>query len=361
MSNATPSFLGQRGGAGDVTANWLEIFTGEVLTAYEIARYMSGKVRSRAISGGTSAKFAATYRANARIHIPGSEILGQTIQGNDINVFLDDLTIADVFVAKIDELKNEYDVRAPYAQALGDAMGLYEDRIISSCIVNAARTTTPLFVGDGAGTQLVDNVALSGTSDFTASGSDLISGLNLAKQSLDVLNVPVDRLPLYAMLRPAAWYLIANSDKNINRLFNGGDSTLARQVLKTVSDIEVMKSNAPLFGYNATVYNSSTNATGVVSNADPVVIGTTTPAAASLPQGIPLPGNYPTKYQNDQRKTTGIVWVEAAAAILNLLGLEMETAWDTRRQGTLMIAKKAFGADKLRVKCAVELQHSANY
>jgi hypothetical protein len=42
--------------------------------------------------------------------------------------------------------------------------------------------------------------------------------------------------------------------------------------------------------------------------------------------------------------------------MLELLGITMETVWDTRRQGTLMLAKQALGAGTLRAKCAVELQ-----
>lgn len=356
MADANVSHLGQIQGTGALDALWLTIFAGEVLTAFEIAVKLKDKVRTRSIKGAKSAQFPATYRVNTRYHTPGTEILGQDVQANQVLVTLDDLVVSDTFIAEIEELKNQYEVRSIYANEHGRSQALFYDRVISDTLVASARNTTELFPGDGAGQTLVDNVAVSTSADFTASGDDLISGVNAAKQVLDVKQVPVETMPVYALFKPAQWYLVANSDKNINRFYNDGDASLHRQSLRTVSDIQIIKSIAPLFGYNVTTFNASTNATGIVATSDPPVPGTNAPAAASLPYGQAIQANYPTKYQNDQTKTVGLVWVEAAAAMLNLLGITMESVWDPRRQGTLMIAKQAIGAAPLRSKCVVELQ-----
>ena len=356
MTDANVSHLGQIQGQGALDALWLKVFAGEVLTAFEIAVKLKGKVRTRSISGAKSATFPATFRVNTRNHVPGTEILGQTIQANEVVIALDDLVISDTFVAKIEELKNYYDVSATYSTEHGRAQALYYDRVISNVLVQSARNSTELFTGDGHGTVLKDQPDIGASADFTASGADLISGLNLAKQRLEENQVPVELMTVNAVVKPAQWYLIANSDKALNRFYSDGSNNINKQVLRTVSDIEIIKSVAPLFGYNATVYNSSTNATGIVANVDPPVIGTNTPAATLLPYGQYLPFNYPTKYMTDQTKTVGLVWVEPAAGMLELMGITMETAWDVRRQGTLMLAKQALGADVLRAKCAVELQ-----
>lgn len=358
MSDATVTRLGQIQNAGATDALWLKIFAGEVITAFEIAVKLRDKVRTRSIRGAKSAQFPATFRANTRYHTPGTEIVGDLIQQNEVVITLDDMLISDVFVAQIDELKNHYDVRAPFAMELGRAQALAYDRSVSNTLVQAARTSTELFTGDGKGTILKDQPDIGASADFAASGADLISGFNLAKQRLEENQVPVELMTVNAVIKPAQWYLVANSDKALNRFYSDGSNNLQKQVLRTVSDIEIVKSIAPLFGYNVSVYNSSTNATGIITNATDAstVIGTNTPSAANLPYGQFLPYNYPTKYQSDQTKTVGLVWVEPAVAMLNLLGLTMETAWDVRRQGTLMLAKSAIGAGVLRQKCAVELQ-----
>lgn len=356
MADANVSHPGQILGTGATDALWLTIFAGEVLTAFEIAVQLKDKVRTRTISGAKSAQFPATFRVNTRYHTPGTEILGQNVLANQVLVTLDDMVVSDTFIAEIEELKNQYEVRSIYAMEHGRSQALFYDRIISNTLVAAARDTTELFVGDGAGSSLTDQTDVGASADFTASGEDLISGINLAKQRLDINQVPVETMPVYSVLKPVQWYLVANSDKNINRFYNDGKASLQRQVLTTVSDIQIIKSIAPLFGYNVSTYNASTNATGIVAASDPPVPGTNVPAAASLPYGQAIQANYPSKYQTDQTKTVGLVWVEPAAAVLNLLGITMESVWDPRRQGTLMIAKQALGAGKLRSKCVVELK-----
>lgn len=348
MADATPTRTGQLNGTGDTQAGWLKVFGGEVLTAYETAVRLKPTVRTRTIATGRSAQFPATWDAVARYHTPGSEINGQTILNNEVTVTLDDLLIADVFVALIDELKTHWDVRGPYAEALGRALALFEDRQIAQTVVAAARGAS-LFTGDTGGT-IVTQANVSGTADFGASGSDLISALNLGKQRMDEAEVPVDTMPINAVLRPVQWYLIANSDKNLNRDFNQEGASIARQVLKTVSDIMIWKSNAPLFGFNATPYNASTNPTGIVAATAGGPIGTPAPRHGGLPF------DYPTKYQYDLRNTRGLMWAEPAVAYLSLLGLTMEAEYDVRRQGTLMLAKMACGMGPLRTKCAVELR-----
>ena len=359
MADANVSHLGQIQGTGALDALWLTIFAGEVLTAFEIAVKLKDKVRTRSIKGAKSAQFPATFRVNTRYHTPGSEILGQDVQANQMLVTLDDLVISDIFIAEIEELKNQYEIRSIYANEHGRSQALFYDRVIANTLVASARNTAELFTGDGAGTSITDQPNISASADFTSSGDDLISGVNAAKQQLDVNQVPVETMPVWALFKPAQWYLVANSDKNINRFYNDGDASLHRQSLRTVSDIQIIKSIAPLFGFNVTTFNASTNATGIVSTAPsgtPDTYGTTCPVQASLPYGQAIQSNYPTKYQSDQSKTVGLVWVEAAAAMLNLLGITMESVWDPRRQGTLMIAKQAIGAAPLRSKCVVELK-----
>lgn len=335
MSAATPSRVGQIQAQGATDALWLKIFSGEVLTAYETAKKLKPTVRVRQIANGKSAQFPATFNATADYHTPGAEILGNAIQHNEIIVTLDDMLISNAFVALIDELKNHYDVRAPYAEALGRALALLEDRTIAQNIAVAARDTVELFTGDGSGSRVVE--ADIATSDFDADGADLVTALNLAKQALDERDVPVDTLQVHSVVKPAQWYLIANTDRNLNRDY-GAQSTFGQQSLRTVSDINIYKSNAPLFEVNVTASGGG----GIVGAGGETRV----------------PAGFPTKYHADLTQTRGLVWCEPAVAYLQLLGLQMEQGWDMRRQGTLMLAKMAIGMGKLRSKCAVEIAKS---
>jgi len=341
MANANPSRVGQNNLSGATDDLFLDVFGGEVLTAFETAVKFKDKVRTRTITEGRSARFPAVYRAVGQYHTPGAEITGQNIPHTEISLTVDDLLIADAFVAQIDELRNHYDVRGPYAAELGRALALVYDRMVSMSILKAARGAE-LFTGDGAGGKIIQTDVASGA-DFAASGADLWHAMGLAVQTLDEKDVPVDMVPVYGAVLPAQFYLMAQDSMNIDRDF-GGQGSVQTNTLSNAFGVNVIKSNALLFGKDVTAYDGTTNTDGLVGKPDDVKYG--------------LPANFPTKYQADLSGATApvaLVWTDAAAAMLQVLGLQMEAGWDMRRQGTLMIAKLAAGGGALRSKCAVEI------
>lgn len=312
MSDATVSRLGLKQGGSDANELFLKTFTGEVLTAFETKVKLKDKHRTRVITSGQSAQFPATFKASARYHTPGTEITGQVIPHSEVVITLDDMLISDVFVAKIDELKNHYDVRAPYSKELGDALALFYDKNVARNLVLASRGAA-LFTGDQGGGSLTQAA-------FATDATVLIDGLADATQAMEEKDVPVEDYPIYAAFKPAQWYLMAADEKNINKDYQGEGS--ARQlVLTTMSGVNIVKSNAFPWGVN----DSANSA-------------------------------IPAKYRATFANTIGVVWIEAAAGTLQLMGLEFEEAWDTRRQGTLMLAKMAVGHGTLRTKCAIELK-----
>lgn len=342
MSNATPSRLGQNQLAGSTDALFLEVFGGEVLTAFEMAVKFRDKVRHRTLTEGVSARFPAVYKAAGSYHTPGAEILGQNIPHTEIVLSVDDLLIADSFVAQIDELRNHYDVRGPYAAELGRALALVYDRMVSMTLIKAARGGE-LFTGDGAGGSVQES-DIDAAADFATSGADLWAAMGRSVQILDEKDVPVDDTTVYGAVLPAQWYLMAQDTMNIDRDF-GGQGSVQKNVLTNAFGVSVMKSNALLFGRDVTIYDGTTNPDGLVGKPNDVKYG--------------LPAGFPTKYQADLSGTArpyGIVWTEAAAAMLDVLGVQLEAEWDIRRQGTLMVAKMAAGGGALRNKCAVEIK-----
>lgn len=311
MANATANRLGQVQNAGAVDALFLKVFAGEVLEAFDTTVQTLDKHRVRDIASGKSASFPAIYKATTEYHAVGTEITGSNIPHNEIVVEVDDKLISHVFVGDVDEMKNHYNVRGPYAAELGHAVALAFDRNVSRTVLRSARGPA-LFTGDQGGSALTN-------ANYGTDANVLIQGINDAKMTMDEKDVPVDTMAVYAMLKPAQWYLIANSDKNVNR--DTGESSINRQILRTISDVQIIKSNAVRYG--------------VDESGDTSVLA---------------------KYRVNQATTMGLVWTEAAAATVRLLNLQLEQGYDLRRQGDLMIAKLVVGSDPLRTKCAVELK-----
>jgi hypothetical protein len=312
MTAATVSRLGQADQLGDVTALFLKVFAGEVLTAFETNTILKELTRQRAITSGKSASFPAIYKASAAYHTPGAEIVGTQISHNEVVVSIDDLLIADAFIANIDEAMNHYDVRSPYSSELGLALALAYDKNVGRNIVRAARGAA-LFSGDTGGSQIVD-------ADGDTSATSLAGSIWTGKQTLEESDVPVDSTQVNCTLKPAQWYLLAQEPTLVLNHDIGGEGSYARGSFEMIGGVVISKSNA-------------------------LPWGTDDSANAAIPAD----------YRVNMSNTVGTVFTEAAAATVQLMGLGMESEYDIRRQGTLMVAKYAVGHGPLLNKCAVEI------
>ncbi len=313
MANATVSRLGQADLSGDVKALFLKVFAGEVITAFETSTILKPLTRQRVISSGKSAQFPAIYKASASYHTPGEEIVGQNIRHNEIVISIDDLLVADAFIANIDEAMNHYDVRSPYSQELGLALALAYDKNVARNIIRAARGAA-LFTGDTGGSALTD-------ADSDTSATSLAGSFWTAKQTMEEADVPVESTPVQAVVKPAQWYLLAQEPTLVLNRDVDGDGSYSRGSFSMIGGINVSKSNALPWGVNDTANT-----------------------------------NIPAAYRINMATTTAAVFTEAAAATVQLMGLGMESEYDIRRQGTLMVAKYAVGHGPLLNKCAVEIK-----
>jgi hypothetical protein len=310
MSNATPSRLGQALATGDAKALFLKVFAGEVLAAFAEVNVMLGRHMVRAIQSGKSAQFPATWKGTASYHTVGAEILGGSIEHNEKVINIDDLLISPVFIANIDEAMNHYDVRSIYSAECGMALSNTFDKNVLQVGVLAARATSNFDNLGFGGTKITDANFKSAT--LATKAEALAEGIYKAAETLDTKDVPdAER---YAVLRPAEYYALVQSAKAINRDF-GGRGSYAEGNVMVIAGVEVVKSN-------------------------------------HLPSTLVNTG--PTAYQGDFTQTIGLVMHKSAVATVKLIDLAIESSYDIRRQGTLIVAKYAVGHGILRPESAVE-------
>lgn len=312
MANATVSRVGQIQAAGDVKALFLKVFAGEVLTAFETQVILKAKTRQRTITSGKSAQFPATFQASGGYHTPGTEIVGRAIEHNEVVISIDDLLISDVFIANIDEAMNHYDVRAPYTTEMGRYLAKFYDANVARNIFRAANGGA-LFAGDTGGSQVI-------SANARTVALDLAGAIWDSKQALEERDVPVDTMTVDAALLPAQWYLLAQEPTLIMNRDVDGDGSYSKGQFSLIGGVQVSKSN-------------------------------------NLPWGVDDTANaaLPTDYRVNMTNTVGTVFVESAAATVQLMGLAMESEYDIRRQGTLLVGKYAVGHGPLRNKSAVEI------
>ena len=327
MTNATASRLGLVNNSGTAyEALFLKVFSGEVLTAFSENNVFSDALHTvRTISSGKSAQFPVTGTASAAYHTPGNLLTGGAILHNEKVINIDDLLIAQTFVANIDELMNHYDVRAIYASELGKALAKRYDQNVAKTIANASRASTTLTGGSG-GTVLT--LASGNTASANVTGDELAAAIYDIAQAFDERDIPkTDR---FVVLPPAEyWKLPESATRTINTDFNpGGNGSFASGTVHQIAGMPVIMSN------NVPQTNVGSNPSG--SN---------------------------NTYSGDDSKTIGLVFHKSAVGTVKLLDMTTEISgndYQVMYQGTLMVAKYALGHGTLRPEAAATIKLSAS-
>lgn len=307
MTDVNVSRLGQVNHAGSATALFLKIFGGEVMTRFRTKCVFRERHMVRSIAHGQSAQFPFIGGTTAAYHTPGTELIGDSIDHAEKVITLDDLLVSHKYIAKIDELKNHYDVRGPYAAEMADALAQQYDKNVAQNIILASRAAHPI-------TSITLPTRSNVDANYRVDGEALAAGIFLGAQKLDEMNAPdEDR---YVGVLPAQYYLLVQTTKVINKDWGGAGVYADGKVLK-VANVGIVKTN-------------------------------------NLPQTNVNTG--PTAYQGDFTNTAAVVWQKRAAGTLQLLDLATEASWQANKRAMLLIAEYAVGHGWLRPDCAFELK-----
>jgi hypothetical protein len=357
MAVTKTSFTGQIAGAGtplsydNNNALFLKVFSGEVLQAFETATVMKPLHTIRTISSGKSAQFPLTGIADAKYHKPGDDLMTDgsyvsAIQHAEKTIQIDDLLTATTFIDKLDEAKNHYDVRSIYSTELGRALARTMDKNLIGVALNTAATWSAAtgaaingVIGGHSGSTLITNTSLGAAADagnITVGTNEVgikafVSEMfNMAAQ-FDTKNVPSE--DRYVVLTPTSYYRIVNSDAGkdlINRDYNPDPSnSFVNAQIASVAGFRMIRSNiaAQVFGVNVAAVGSANNAATFV------------------------PGHRNT-YTGNFTRVKALCFQKQAFGTVKLLDLAMESEYEIRLQGHLMVAKYAMGHGSLRHDCA---------
>ena len=310
MSNAVVSRLGQVNGANDVNALFLKVWSGEVLATFQRENKMLGMTNVRTISSGKSAQFPVIGTTSASYHTPGNEILGTSVKHAEKTINIDDLLVSSAFIANIDEAKNHYDVRSTYTSEMGRALANTVDKNLLQLAVLSAQASATITGGNG-GTQITD-------ADANTNATSLIASIFECAQALDEKDVPSE--DRFCVVKPDIYYQIVQNDKILNRDFGAnGNGVYSDGTVIKVAGINIVKSNTAV-----TAYADNSSAVSGTNNT----------------------------YNVDAQYVVATVFHKSAIGTVKLMDLGMESEYDLRRQGSLMVAKMALGHGILRPESA---------
>lgn len=317
MANINDAILsrpGQNNKTGDVDALFLKVFSGEVLTAFEEVNIMKELHKMRTITNGKSAAFPVMGKANARYHMKGTAILGSNqIATSERVIAIDDLLIADVAIYDLEDAMNHYDVRQEYSKQLGYALAREFDQKTMRVACLAARTA-PIIDDEPGGS------VIKGGPTLATDGEVLAEALFSCAQIWDEKDVlDWERA---VVVRPAQYYMLAQTTKVLNRDWGGAGVYADGKVLK-VAGVQILKSN------------------NVPSTKIDAVI----------------PGEK-NDYLGDFTDTVAIALQREAIGTVKLKDLTVQQSghdFNVMYQSTLMVGRYAMGHGVLRPGCAIEL------
>lgn len=312
-TDLTLSYPGQANKTGQTDVLFMKVFTGEVLTAFAERNVMKDLHRVRTIDHGKSASFAVTGKAEARYHTPGTAILGNNkIAANERVINIDDLLIADVAIYDLDDAKNHYDVRQEYSKQLGWALAREFDRKTMRVGILAARSAG--IIADEPGGSII-----KGGPNVETDGEVLAEAMFCCAQLWDEKDIVDWERTL--IVRPAQYYLLAQTTKVLNRDW-GGMGVYADGTVLKVAGVQIIKSN-------------------------------------NLPNGVvdAVTGENNT-YSGDFSNTVALGLQKEAIGTVKLKDLSVEKSgadFHVMYQSTLMVGKYAMGHGILRPGCAIEI------
>jgi N4-gp56 family major capsid protein len=316
MSNATISSIGQVNSSGTADALFLKVFSNEVLSQFVRENQMLGMSTVRTIQNGKSSSFPVTGTVASSFHTAGNEITGQAIKHNEKVINLDDMLLADAFVAEVEELKSHYDVRSEYARQMASALSNTVDKHLLSLAILASKASATI-TGTNGGDEITD-------ADANTNATSLISSVFEAIQKLDEKNVPSEGR--VCIVAPDQYYQLANVDKLVNRDFSKDNGDFGKGTILSIGGVPVVKSNTAVgvFGTDLSSAISGTNNT----------------------------------YTGDFSNHYAVVMHRSAIGTVKRKDLVMESTYDPRRIGTLMTARMLMGSGILRPESAVSIKTS---
>ena len=325
MANATPVSVGRVNAAGAEDALFLKVFAGEVLTSFDRASKTGGQEMVRSISSGKSATFPVMGRIDAAYHTAGAEITGSDVKHNEKVITINDLLTSSVFLSNIEEAKNHWDVRSAYSAEIGRALAFVKDKHVLQTIGLASQANANVSDSGYAAGSTVTNTDIANATAATGANGFITALFDCAK-NLDNNYVPSEGRKCF--LTPEMYYKLANATNAINVDFSGRGSIAEGKVTK-IAGIELV--SMPHFVKDD------------VGTSD-VDAGQT--ATGGTPQSVNL-----TNYE-------GLVSHPSAVGTVKLMDLAVESEYDIRRQGTLMVAKYAMGHGVLRPEAAVGIKEA---
>jgi hypothetical protein len=386
---------------------FLRVFSGEVMQAFKRATVFRDTIMSKTLTNGKSMTFPRLGRALGRYHTPGTPVIGtgNRIAEAEREIYVDDLYLADVFVYVLDELKESFAHRAPYATALGEALAQKYDRNICKVLFSAAADLGSV---DDAWSKTLEAVtvasvdAAASTVTLSAAGSSALGVGKVIYMQLDdggvfsgtITAVSTAVYTISTGSYPPGWLsriVIGSTPWTLKKLdvgssitgidvsgSAGSDNIVAAlfQAVQTLTEKDVPVGNLTCVVTPETYFKVVQSSRAVNTDFNPGGNGSYASGTVARIAGLPLRmsnnlaklaaegqasrelGERNPGYAPNMTKAIGVVYDRSAAGSVILKGIESQVTGaevEALYQGTVLISRMACGHGALRPEACCSL------
>lgn len=323
---SSPSRIGQGQHVSDDRNLFLKMFGGEVLAAFQERVLTLDKHRTQSVSAGKSFQFPKTWKASSQYLTAGQEMLGNTIETDEVTITIDGLLVSFTEIWDLDAKMAHFDVTGEFSSELGRELARAFDKNVMRAMILSAR---------GAGTagwnnagNIQENAALVAAPTTDAQKKAWFDAVLAANEQLFAKDVGSD-VPRYMVVPKAVFNGLRYAKDGGEFLVANRDFSAANYGIENAK--EVLEIDGVYIMPQRTIPNTD-------ERVDPNVYAS---------------------YQAAYDTTTGIMWCPDAVGTVKLIDVNMETERDARRKTDFMVASMAVGTGALRNECAVEFRTGA--
>lgn len=225
-------------------ANALEVYYGQVLTAFERKNVFLDLVTVKTIQSGSSVSIPVIGQGSEtdiKTHVPGTDLTMASIPVKERVINIDALEYFAMAVDKFEEKILHFETRGELAKQAGEALSVKIDKKVATTILLATQTSGTIggSIVQADGTEVNNDTIDTGTSP-KAKGNALIEAVFTLSAEMEKKNVTGEKV---LVVNPTEYSYLAQSDGVNKDITSGNNGGIDKGTIMEVAGIKILKSN----------------------------------------------------------------------------------------------------------------------
>lgn len=225
-------------------ANALEVYYGQVLTAFERKNVFLDLVTVKTIQSGSSVSIPVIGQGSEtdiKTHVPGTDLTMASIPVKERVINIDALEYFAMAVDKFEEKILHFETRGELAKQAGEALSVKIDKKVATTILLASQTSGTIggSIVQADGTEVNNDTIDSGATP-KAKGNALIEAVFTLSAEMEKKNVTGEKM---LVVSPTEYSYLAQSDGVNKEITYGNNGGIDKGTIMEVAGIKILKSN----------------------------------------------------------------------------------------------------------------------